>query len=248
MPDPIAPGGTPPAAGDAGAPDKAAPPAPPPDDKKTAAPPPAEGADKKDAQDGASSFLGDAAKDAAKEGDGKDSPDKKAEDAWTLAVPEGVTADKPLLDAFTTKARELKLSKEQAQALADVAVARWVEQAKATQTEQLQRAKENRAALEAHPEIGGEKLKTAQSEARNYILRVDREANGLGSKVVQKLAAAGLGDDPDIAMWFVHHARRNGEDKAPVTSTAPGSNPLSQAQERLAKRYPSIKGIQRPGQ
>jgi len=240
------------AAGGTGAPDKAAPPAPPPAEKTAAPPPaPAGAAKDKDTQGEPASFLGDAAKEAAKEkepppeapkeGDEKDST-ADAGDAYELAMPEGVTADKPLLEAFTVKARELKLSKDQAQALADVAVARAVEGAKQAQVEAVQRAKDQRAALEADPEIGGAKLKDSQTVAKNFILRMDRETSGRASKVVQKLAAAGLGDDPDIAFFFTHQGRRMADDKS-VSTTAPiGTTPSPQsvAQERLAKRYPSM--------
>ena len=247
-----APGAPAPAAGGAVAPDKAAPPAPPPADPKTAAPPPAPAgaAKEKDTQDGPASFLGDAAKEAAKEkepppeekeGDKEDST-ADAGDAYELAMPEGVKADKPLLDAFTVKARELKLSKDQAQALADVAVARAVEGAKQAQVEAVQRAKDQRAALEADPEIGGAKLKDSQTVAKNFILRMDRETSGRASKVVQKLAAAGLGDDPDIAFFFTHQGRRMADDKSVSTTAPTGTTPSPQsvAQERLAKRYPSM--------
>lgn len=246
-----APGAPAPAAGGAGAPDKAAPPAPPPADPKTAAPPPADAgaAKEKSTQDGPASFLGDAAKEAAKEpppeapkdGDKKDST-ADAGDAYELAMPEGVTADKPLLEAFTVKARELKLTKDQAQALADVATTRAVEAAKQAQIEAVQRAKDQRTALEADPEIGGAKLKESQAQAKNFILRMDRETSGRASKVVAKLAAAGLGDDPDIAFFFTHQGRRLADDKSVSTTAPPGSTPSPQtvAQERLAKRYPSM--------
>jgi len=59
--------------------------------------------------------------------------------------------------------------------------------------------------------------------------------------VVQKLAAAGLGDDPDIAFFFTHQGRRLAEDKSHSATTQPGSSaPQDVAAERLAKRYPSM--------
>ena len=223
----------------------AAPPAAPKD------PPAPAAGDKQDGQAAApkgAGFLADATKEEPKDGKEEKPADPKGAAAYELAIPEGVKAEPALLKGFTAKAVELGIPKEQAQALVDSYVAGYLELNKTAEVEAAKRAVDNRKALEAHPDIGGQKLQQSQAEARRAIVDLDQRHNGLGSRLAQKFAQAGFGDDPDVAHLLVHYGRGIKEDRSTGATPASGtSNGPSREELRLAKMFPTVKGIQVPG-
>lgn len=221
---------TPPATQD---PKSTTPPAKAEGEKKTTEAPKAEGGKEP------TSFL-----DASKT-DPEKKPDEAAKDAAepTFKLPEGVKADEPLAAAFTATVKELGLSAEQAQKLVDTYAGVIAGKDKAAQEAWAKQQVENRKALEAHPEIGGTNLEKSQAEARKAIVFLDQQHGGLGTRVVGKLSQLGLGDDPDLAHFLTLAGRSMAEDRTGDRSTTSTPGQTS-AEARLAKRYPTIKGIQ----
>lgn len=221
----------------AGATDKAAPPATQ-DPKSTTPDAKADGA--KDAPKGepakADSFLDATTKEEPK-------PDTASKDAVpTFKLPEGVKADEPLLAAFGAAVKETGMSVDHAQKLVDLYASHQAELQKAAEKAWAEKLTENRKALEAHPEIGGTNLEKSQAEARKAIVFLDQQHKGLGSRVATKLSQLGLGDDPDLAHFLTLAGRSMAEDRTgDRTTTSPSQTP---EEARMAKRYPTIKGIQ----
>jgi plasmid stabilization system protein ParE len=167
----------------------------------------------------------------------------KGEETPAFKLPEGVKADEPLVAAFTSTVKDLKLSGEAAQKLVDAYAGVIAEQNKAAQEAWAKTLADNRKALEAHPEIGGTHLEKSQAEARKAIVFLDQQHGGLGSRVVGKLSQLGLGDDPDLAHFLTLAGRSMAEDRTGDRSTPSTPNQTSE-EARMAKRYPTIKGIQ----
>jgi hypothetical protein len=179
----------------------------------------------------------------------KTDPEKKPEEAAkdaaepTFKLPEGVKADEPLVAAFSATVKELGLSAEQAQKLVDSYAGVVAGKDKAAQDAWAKTQVENRKALEAHPEIGGTNLEKSQTEARKAIVFLDQQHGGLGTRVVGKLSQLGLGDDPDLAHFLTLAGRSMAEDRTGDRST-PSTPSQTPEEARMAKRYPTIKGIQ----
>lgn len=216
----------------------AAAPATTPDPKSTTPDAKADGA--KDAPKGepakADSFLDATTKEEPK-------PDTASKDAVpTFKLPEGVKADEPLLAAFGAAVKDTGLSAEQAQKFVDLYAGRLAEQQKEAEKAWAEKLTENRKALEAHPEIGGTNLEKSQAEAKKAIVFLDQQHKGLGTRVATKLSQLGLGDDPDLAHFLTLAGRSMAEDRTGERSTSTPSQTPEEA--RMAKRYPSIKGIQ----
>lgn len=123
-------------------------------------------------------------------------------EAYEFAMPEGVDLDKASADEFTTVAKELKLTQEQAQKVADVAakqaqrqieahanlVASWVEQVKTDK------------------EIGGDKLEENLGVARKAL-----ETFGT-PELRDVLNATGFGNHPEIIKAFYKAGKAISED------------------------------------
>jgi hypothetical protein len=238
MPDTTEPAKDTTAAAPAGdATDKAAPPATQ-DPKSTTPDAKADGA--KDAPKGepakADSFLEATTKEEPK-------PDTASKDAVpTFKLPEGVKADEPLLAAFGAAVKETGMSVDHAQKLVDLYASHQAELQKAAEKAWGEKLIENRKALEAHPEIGGTNLEKSQAEAKKAIVFLDQQHKGLGTRVATKLSQLGLGDDPDLAHFLTLAGRSMAEDRTGDRSTSTPSQTPEEA--RMAKRYPTIKGIQ----
>jgi hypothetical protein len=217
-----------------------------PDPKSTTPAAGAEGEKKTEAPKGEEGKKPDSFLEASKT-DPEKKPEEAAKDAAepTFKLPEGVKADEPLVAAFTSTVKDLKLSADQAQKLVDSYAGVIAEQNKAAQEAWAKSLVENRKALEAHPEIGGTHLEQSQAEARKAIVFLDQKHGGLGTRVVGKLSQLGLGDDPDLAHFLTLAGRSMAEDRTGDRST-PSTPSQTTEEARLAKRYHTIKGIQ-PG-
>ncbi len=205
--------------------------------------------DKGGAAAGGSTFLAGA---AGTDGKGQATGDGTAGkgpagsgEPYTLTVPEGVSnVDKPLFEGFTKFANESKLPKEAAQAALDWYSKQIAERNKADVAAFEQRQKETRKALETHPRIGGVNLQKSQELARRAVLVLDREVEGLGTRVANKLVQLGAGDDPDIAELLAVLGESLAEDSVGASAGAGASSgtdkkPLTKEQ-RLAQEFPSL--------
>lgn len=120
-----------------------------------------------------------------------------------FTIPEGFDYDDGKVSEFTTLARELNLSQEQAQKLVDLHVRHWLgfeEQAKA-------QAEDWRKQAMNDPEFGGQKFVQSLRDAQRFI-----SAFG-GEKLRIALDTTGAGNHPEIFKAFALAGRLLGEDR-----------------------------------
>lgn len=137
--------------------------------------------------------AGDAGKGAGEAGEQKPQDDgAKAPEAYELKAPEGVELDKDAVSEFTTLAKELKLSGEHAQKLADIAVKMQQRHAEA----HANTVREWEAASRADKEFGGDAFDTNVAVARKAI-------DAFGSAELKNLLnSTGLGNHPEVLRAF----------------------------------------------
>lgn len=172
--------------------------------------------DRGGADDGSDAGKGDGDGDQGG-GDGKDGKDAKDGDAadkdkagppekYELSLPEGSQLGKEHLEAFETKARELGLSQEQAEAVLTQQheiVDGFVQQ----QTEQWGKQVEAWAEeIKADKEIGGEHLEANVAKARKFL---DKHAPE-GFK--KELDESGYGNHPGLFKFILNLAKASSED------------------------------------
>lgn len=138
---------------------------------------------------------------------------------YTFELPEGVELDAKSMDEFKAMAKELKLPKEAAQKMVDLAAAR--EQARIeTHAKTVADWAES---VKADKEIGGDKL------AAN--LAVARKAIDLGPPELKELLnVSGLGNHPAIVKWALAVGKALSED-----NFVPAGKPV-EAQGSMASR------------
>ena len=120
-----------------------------------------------------------------------------------FTIPEGFDYDDGKVSEFTTLARELNLSQEQAQKLVDLHVRHWLgfeEQAKAQSEDWRKQAMND-------PEFGGQKFVQSLRDAQRFI-----SAFG-GEKLRIALDTTGAGNHPEIFKAFALAGRLLGEDR-----------------------------------
>lgn len=120
-----------------------------------------------------------------------------------FTIPEGFDYDDGKVSEFTTLARELNLSQEQAQKLVDLHVRHWLgfeEQTKAQAREWSRQSMED-------PEFGGQKFMHSLRDAHRFI-----NVFG-GEKLKAALDATGAGNHPEIFKAFARAGRILGEDQ-----------------------------------
>lgn len=130
--------------------------------------------------------------DAAKPADGSAKPDDKGAPAvpekYDFKMPDGIELDTAAADEFSTIAKELGLSQENAQKVAEVG-AKMVQR---QQEAHLKQVEEWVGAVKADKEIGGEKLNENLAVARKTI-------ETFGSPELKSLLnETGLGNHPEI--------------------------------------------------
>lgn len=146
--------------------------------------------------------------------------EKPAEEVdYTFELPEGVELDAKSMDEFKAMAKELKLPKEAAQKMVDLAAQR--EQARIeTHAKTVADWAES---VKADKEIGGDKL------AAN--LAVARKALELGPPELKDLLnASGLGNHPAVVKWALAVGKALSED-----NFVPAGNPVD-VQGSIASR------------
>lgn len=138
--------------------------------------------------DPAQSLPQDNAADGAKDGDAQ-----PATEYADFSVPEGVSVDSDVLGEFKAAAKELNLSQEAAQRLADLSskmVVKQQEQFRQTQAEWIESAKSDK-------EFGGDKFNESLSSAKAAL---DAFAS---PELRQLLNQSGLGNHPEVIRTFV---------------------------------------------
>ncbi|MCE5328153.1 MAG: hypothetical protein LLG01_17230 [Planctomycetaceae bacterium] len=148
-----------------------------------------------------------------------------APEAYQWTMPEGVTLDPTVLDAYGTAARELGLPQDQAQSIVD-RVAPAMAAAQAAQV----KAWEEAAA--ADPEIGGDKLPETLATAKAAL-----EALGT-PEMVKTLNELGWGSHPDVIRFMAKVGRAIGPDTIPARGNGPSNDGRSIAQ-RLFSSMPN---------
>jgi hypothetical protein len=134
---------------------------------------------------------------------------------------------------FEAYARERGLSPEQTQHVLDFYQTMVAEEDKGVVRAWEQHQAQQRAALKAHPTLGGPNLEASQATAGVAIRALDRIGGGLGSKLVQQLTEAGLADHPVVAELFVQIGAMAKEDRSGGASSGRGAPAMSQ--EELAR-------------
>lgn len=162
---------------------------------------------------------------------GEATPAAKAPETYAeFKVPQGMTVDKAMVEAYSPVMRELNLTQDQAQKLVDVFA---TQQQAQTQTFEKQLEDESFAMGQAGELLGGHREKWAEA------LKADKEIGGANfeanTKVAQRaiarfgssalkqaLNATGLGNHPEFVRFCLKVGQRISED-TPLPGSAGGS-------------------------
>lgn len=149
-----------------------------------------------------------------------------------VQLPEGVSADKPTLDAFKAIAKTHGLKGEAAQELVNL-YAKAQSEASARYEAAVQQQRQTwKAAVDAHPEIGGARLQESLVHAQRAVTFAG------GDALREVLNETGLGNHPAFVAAFVKLGKALGEDSIAAT-TQPG--PGQQSEEAvLRKMFPTM--------
>jgi hypothetical protein len=143
--------------------------------------------------------------DTSQTGDAQASDAAKAdapEIVYEFAAPEGVELDKTSTEEFVAIAKELKLPKEAAQKVVDLAIKR--EQARAEAF--AKQAQDWEASVKADKELGGDKLPET--------LAICRKAIDLGPPELKELlSSTKMGSHPAVVKWAYAVGKALSEDK-----------------------------------
>lgn len=159
---------------------------------------------------------------------GKQGEDKSAEapEAYELKAPEGLELDQDALGEFTAIAKELKLSNETAQKLADVAMK--MEQRRAEAHSKM--VKEWADQSKTDKEFGGDAFNENLSVARKAI-------DTFGSPQLKELLdASGLGNHPEVLRTFFKAGKAISEGKF----VASGARAATQQPSAAKALYPNM--------
>jgi hypothetical protein len=139
-------------------------------------------------------------------------------------LPEGVTLDKPSMDAAQALFKEARLPQDQAQKFIDLAVSR--EQAAAHKGVQAFVELQNKwvSEIKADPDIGGDKLAASLATAARAIDRLG--VPGLK----EALDLTGAGNHPAVVKAFVRLGQMVSEDRFQPGNNAPPAAPRSPAE------------------
>jgi len=167
--------------------------------------------------------------DATPEGDAAPPASEVPEEYSDFTLPEGVEIDAGISSEFKTVAKELGLSQEKAQKLADLATknAQTQAEAQARQWGELRESWVN--GLKADKEFGGQKFDETAERANRALKRFGSD------DLIGYLTSTGMGDYPELIKLLARVDRAVGED-----STAGDSQGLPQGEGDLASLlYPS---------
>lgn len=160
--------------------------------------------------------------DTVKGADGKDKPTGAPEAYEPFKMPEGVEVDAEALADFSVTAKELNLTQEQAQKVADIG-AKLVSKAAAQQAQvwadtQDKWVKDGKA----DKEFGGDAY-----EANVAVAKKALEAFGT-KELKDALVATGGGNHPELIRFFFRVGKAIGEDRLVVGSAAGGKRDPAQ--------------------
>lgn len=130
---------------------------------------------------------------------------------YDFKMPEGITLDAEGTESLTKVARELGLSQEQAQKVADLGAIHTQRLQKAFADSQVKAWDEARGkwveSIQADKEVGGAKF----NESKELALRA---VSKFADKELMDLFSAGWGDNPALFRAFVKIGKALGEDRA----------------------------------
>lgn len=194
-----------------------------PADTSTATPPAEAPADaSKEATQQAS--TDNAAPDAAKTEDAAKTPEKVVPEKYEFKAPEGVTLDSELLGEFEAIAKDMKLSQDEAQKVADVG-AKLAQKIQAAQVQAVEQAAAEWAkAASTDKEFGGDKL--------TENLAVGKKAlDAFGTPELRTLLnTSQLGNHPEVIRFFVRAGKAISEDRMVNGGTGQPAAPRSIAE------------------
>lgn len=160
-----------------------------------------------------------------------------AADAYEVKVPEGIEVDKDLLAKFASTAKELGISAEAASKLVAFDAERLKAASEAQAKSWAKQGDDWYGALEKDSEFGGANLPASTAALQTALTRFDPKG-----ELVADLSKYGIENLPSLAKFLRRVGIAGAEDKARLTTAPVKAQDPEQA--RVAKRYPSIKGIQ----
>jgi hypothetical protein len=147
-------------------------------------------------------------------------------------LPEGFQADKPLLEKFSTTARELGLSQENAQKLVDL----QTEHAKAGMESLVKEAQ--RRDLEVREQWKSETLKVLGADADKQLAFAAKALDRFGTpQTRQFLEQTGLGNHPSLVQLLITAGKAISEDAFIAGKPANG---ISDDKAALIKTFPTM--------
>ena len=159
-----------------------------------------------DVQDASASEQQEAEEVSSEENQPSEDETSKAPEDYEFSMPEGVTIDDATIGDLKSLSKDLGLSQEQAQKIADLGVQqsqRWVEQ----QVEYAKQARDEWAQqVKADKEIGGMSMDQTLATARQAL-----KAYGT-SELVDLLNETGLGNHPEMIRAFSKIGKTIGND------------------------------------
>ena len=176
----------------------------------------------------------DGAADPAK-GDPAKATEGASDEPYEVKVPEGVKVDEAKLKTFTGWAKEKGLSAAQA----TEALAFYAKQQGGEREAWAKQGDDWYGQLEKDPEFGGANLKESEAALQKGLKRFDPKG-----ELVADLERYGIENLPSLAKLLRRIGLASAEDKGSVDTSKGSEKKPSSEEARLAKRYPSIKGIQ----
>lgn len=164
--------------------------------------------------------------------DGADAPPAKVvPDSYTFTAPEGQSMDAEAVAELSGIAKELGLSQEEGQKVADIG-AKLAQKWETKQAETLQKASaEWAAAATADKEYGGDKLEASMTAAKKAL-------TAFGSpELTALLNGSGLGNHPEVIRFMVKAGKAVSEDRMVTGGAGPAGNATESAAQRM---YPSM--------
>jgi len=138
--------------------------------------------------------------------DNKDGKAPGAPEKYDLKVPDGMTLDEAALAEFDPVARELNLSNEQAQKLADIYSKRMTELAQKQQESWKDTTAKWVDDVKADKEIGGQNLDTSVRHAQAALAKFGTP------ELKAQMDATGMGNHPELVRVFARIGKAMAED------------------------------------
>jgi hypothetical protein len=181
----------------------------------------------------------DATKDGSKGGETPKGEPAKANEAApaeiAIKLPDGVVADKPLMDGFIALAKESGLKGESAQKIADLYVQAQASQAKAAEEAHAKQVAAWAEEVKADKQIGGASLDASMAVASRAVAQ-------FGSPELKELLnSSGLGNHPALVRAFVKIGRAISEDS--IAGAVGGGKAESSDESLLRGLYPNSPGL-----